>query len=239
MKKTKLIVLGVVMGMFVGTLQAAELETQEQRYSYTMGVRLSKLLKSQGVNNLEAAAFSAAISDSINGKPLQMSEQEMTETIKEQQAIARKEREAKAAANLEKGKAFLATNATLEGVKVQESGLQYQVLQAGKGESPSKEDSVKVNYLGTLIDGTKFDSSYDRGQPATFALKGVVPGFSEAISLMKTGAKWRVFLPSDLAYGARGAGQTIGPNETLIFEIELLEVIKADKAAAAVKDDKK
>ncbi len=124
----------------------------------------------------------------------------------------------------EKGEAFLAENAKKEGVKTLPSGLQYKVLKDGTGKQPTKEDTVSVHYKGTLVDGREFDSSYKRGEPAEFGVTQVIKGWTEALQLMKEGAKWQIFLPSSLAYGDRGAGDLIGPNETLVFEVELLKV---------------
>ena len=119
-------------------------------------------------------------------------------------------------------------NAKIEGVVVTESGLQYKIVEPGEGESPGPNDVVTVNYRGTLTDGTQFDSSYDRGQPATFPVSGVIAGWTEALQLMKPGAKWQLVIPSELAYGDRGAGQTIGPNATLVFDVELIKVEKGE-----------
>jgi len=139
------------------------------------------------------------------------------------------EMEALAAKNKAAGEAFLAENAKKEGVKVTKSGLQYKIIEEGEGPSPGPSDMATVNYRGTLIDGTQFDSSYDRGQPATFPVGGVIAGWTEALQLMKPGAKWQLFIPSDLAYGERGAGKDIGPNSTLVFDVELLSVEKGEK----------
>jgi FKBP-type peptidyl-prolyl cis-trans isomerase len=128
----------------------------------------------------------------------------------------------KAQKNLADGEKFLTENKTKEGVKTTESGLQYKVLEAGEGPSPKAGDTVTVHYRGTFVDGTEFDSSYQRGEPATFPLTGVIPGWTEALQLMKKGSKWMLFIPSELAYGERGAGNRIPPNSTLIFEVELL-----------------
>ena len=126
--------------------------------------------------------------------------------------------------NKKEGEAFLAENKTKEGVKTLQSGLQYKVIKEGTGKTPKADETVVTNYRGTLTDGTEFDSSYKRGQPATFPVKGVIPGWTEALQLMREGSKWELFIPSSLAYGERGAGNTIGPNATLIFEIELISV---------------
>ncbi len=235
--KKKRIVLMLAAAVLAGQVQATELKTFDQRFSYTLGVRMAKMLTAQGIGELDGPAFGAAVADVINGKELQMTQEEMTETLKERSERIKKERQAKAAEALEKGKKFLADNAKKEGVKVTDSGLQYQVIKEGKGESPKKTDRVKVHYEGRTIDGKKFDSSYDRGKPAEFGVSGVVKGFSEALQLMKPGAKYKVFIPPELGYGERGAGRTIGPNEVLIFDLELLEILpeKPKPAAAAEK----
>ncbi len=235
--KKKRIVLMLAAAVLAGQAQAAELKTFDQRFSYTLGVRMAKMLTAQGIGELDGTAFGEAVADVVNGKELQMTQEEMTETLKERSERIKKERQAKAAEALEKGKKFLADNAKKEGVKVTDSGLQYQVIKEGKGESPKKTDRVKVHYEGRTIDGKKFDSSYDRGKPAEFGVSGVVKGFSEALQLMKPGAKYKVFIPPELGYGERGAGRTIGPNEVLIFDLELLEILpeKPKPAAAAEK----
>ncbi len=226
MKKTKSIIVVSLLAAMWGQTQAVELGSHEQKFSYTMGMRMSKLLKAQGVDKLEPAAFAAGVADAINGAPPQLTQEQQAETMKAQQAVKQKVREESGKAALAKGQKFMEENKSKADVKTLESGLQYQVITAGTGESPKDADKVKVHYRGTLIDGKQFDSSYDRGQPATFGVKGVIPGFSEALMLMKPGSKWKVFIPSDLGYGARGAGSNIGPNETLIFDLELLEIVK-------------
>ncbi|WP_456379276.1 FKBP-type peptidyl-prolyl cis-trans isomerase [Thiolapillus sp.] len=225
--KKKRIVLMLAAAVLASQVQAIELNTFDQRYSYTLGTRMAKMLKAQGVGELDGAAFGAAVADVINGKPLQLTEEEMSEVLKQRSERAAKEREEKAAKALEKAKKFLAENANKPGITVLESGLQYKIIKAGSGEPPTMEDTVKVHYEGRTIDGKKFDSSHDRGKPAEFALKGVVKGFSEALVHMKPGAKWKVIIPPELGYGARGAGSSIGPNEVLMFDLELLEVTRA------------
>jgi len=239
MKKRR-IVLMLAAAVLAGQAQATELKTFDQRFSYTLGVRMAKMLTAQGIGELDGPAFGAAVADVINGKELQMTQEQMTETLKERSERIQKERQAKAAEALEKGKKFLADNAKKDGVKVTDSGLQYQVIREGKGESPKKTDRVKVHYEGHTIDGKKFDSSYDRGKPAEFGVSGVVKGFSEALQLMKPGAKYKVFIPPELGYGERGAGRVIGPNEVLIFDLELLEILpEKPKPAAAEAAEKK
>lgn len=198
---------------------------QSQAYSYTMGVRLGELLKSQGITDLDSNAFAAAIDDVINGRDLLMTEAQMSESVKIQQAITRDQRAKQAQENLKRGREFLQNNAQRVNVVSLDNGMQYRVIKPGKGQATTPDSKVKVHYRGTLINGDVFDSSYDRGQPASFNLSGVIPGFREALIRMRVGDKWEVFIPSDLAYGERGAGGDIGPNETLIFEMELLEIL--------------
>lgn len=154
-------------------------------------------------------------------------EEVKTAVAKRLQEQAVKKHDEEAQANLDKGEAFLAENAKKDGVMTTDSGLQYEVMTAGEGDNPTAQDKVTVNYKGTLIDGTVFDSSYDRGEPVTFPLSNVIKGWTEGVQLMKPGAKYKFFIPSELAYGERGAGGRIGPNEALVFEVELLEVEKA------------
>lgn len=197
-----------------------------ERYSYTMGVRLGQLLRAQGISQLDSASFAQAIDDVLNERTLRLSTDEMRQAIVDQQRLLAEQRAAKAADNLRAGQEFLARNATNADVVALPSGLQYRVLDKGDGEQPGADDTVRVHYQGTLIDGRVFDSSIERGEPAEFPLAGVVPGFREALSLMHVGDRWQVFLPSTLAYGENGAGADIGPNETLIFELELLDIVR-------------
>ena len=202
---------------------SAELDTQDKKFSYVLGIQFGQQLKNEGIM-VDAQAFADGVGDVLQGNPPKLSLQEMQAALQagRNQLIMKKQAEAQAA--LEAGKAFLEENKKMEGVVVLPSGLQYIELEAGEGASPMPESKVTVNYRGTLIDGTEFDSSYQRGEPTSFTLDGVIPGFREALSMMKPGAKWKVFIPSDLGYGPNGAGGAIGPNETLIFEIELLSV---------------
>lgn len=197
-----------------------------ERYSYTMGVRLGQLLKAQGIVQLDSAAFAAAIDDVLAGHPLRLSDAEMQAAVRDQQSFLAGQRAQRAEDNLKAGREFLAANAGRSEVVVLPSGLQYEVLESGSGAQPTAEDSVRVHYHGTLLDGRVFDSSVERGEPAEFALGAVIPGFREALTNMRVGDHWRVYLPSALAYGERGAGSDIGPNETLIFELQLLEIIR-------------
>jgi FKBP-type peptidyl-prolyl cis-trans isomerase FklB len=204
-----------------------ELKDQKDKESYSLGYQFGQSLKSQGIDiNLDI--YGSGIRDAFGGKEPQMSQEEIRATLTSLQqrlmAAQQKELKEKAAKNLEEGKKFLVENRKKEGIKTLPSGLQYKVLTEGSGKMPKAEDTVTVNYKGTLIDGTEFDSSYKRGQPATFQVKGVIKGWTEALQLMKEGSKWQLFIPPELAYGERGAGRDIGPNATLIFEVELLTV---------------
>jgi FKBP-type peptidyl-prolyl cis-trans isomerase len=209
---------------------ALELSTQKQKYSYTIGTQIGQMLNSQNMTDIDVEALSAAISDYIEKKKPQLSEADMNEALKLQFEKVKAEKEKLGKENLAKGKEFQEKNAKKSGVTVTDSGLQYEVLTPGSGESPKADDKVEVHYKGTLLDGTEFDSSYARGKPVSFSLNGVVPGFKEAVTLMKPGAKWRVVMPPEIAYGEKGAGGKIGPNETLIFEIEYLGLAKQPQA---------
>lgn len=209
-----------------------KLDTPKNRISYTIGVNIGQDFKSQKME-VDADLLLAGIKDSLAGKELRLTEEEMASEIQkfqqDMQAKMMADMEALSAKNKADGEAFLAENAKKEGVVVTASGLQYKVLEAGEGDSPVPSDVVTVHYRGTLVDGTQFDSSYDRGQPATFPVGGVIPGWTEALQLMKPGAKWQLVIPADLAYGERGAGQAIGPNSTLLFDVELISVEQGAK----------
>jgi FKBP-type peptidyl-prolyl cis-trans isomerase FklB len=204
-----------------------QLKEQKDKESYSLGYQFGQNLKSQGVD-LNLDVYASGIRDAFGGKEPQMSQEEIRATIMDLQkrvmAAQQKVLKEKAAKNLEEGKKFLVENQKKEGIKTLPSGLQYKVLAEGSGKMPKAENTVTVNYKGNLIDGTEFDSSYKRGQPATFQVKGVIKGWTEALQLMKEGSKWQLFIPPDLAYGERGAGSTIPPNATLIFEVELLTI---------------
>jgi len=204
-----------------------KLDTSKNRISYTIGVNIGQDFKSQNMD-VDPDLLLMGLKDTLSGKELQLTEEEMVQEIQnfqqEMQVKMAAEMEAKAAENKAAGEAFLAENAKQEGVVVTESGLQYKIIEPGQGDSPGPADVATVHYRGTLIDGTQFDSSYDRGQPASFPVGGVIPGWSEALQLMKPGAKWQLSIPAELAYGERGAGQDIGPNSTLLFDVELISV---------------
>jgi len=195
-----------------------------ERYSYTMGVRLGQLLKAQGIVQLDSAAFAAAIDDVLAGHPLRLSDEEMQAAVRDQQGILAGQRAQRARDNLEAGRDFLAANAGRSEVVVLPSGLQYEVLESGNGAQPTAEDSVRVHYHGTLLDGRVFDSSVERGDPAEFGVHQVIPGWTEALQLMSVGDKWRIVCPPSLAYGEQGAGSAIAPNTALVFEIHLIAI---------------
>lgn len=197
----------------------------DDRISYAIGYDLTERLKSGFTINPEL--FLKGMKDNLAGE-LSMTPEKMKETLTEFQAMAQqKQMEAqskKAAANKAAGEAFLEENKTKEGVKTLESGLQYKVITEGTGESPDLNDKVKCHYRGSLLNGREFDSSYKRNEPAVFPVNGVIKGWTEALQLMKEGAKWMLYVPADLAYGDQGAGNVIEPGSTLIFEVELLEI---------------
>ena len=203
------------------------LETLEQKASYSFGVDFAKRLEQQGID-LDIPALNRGIKDQAAGGELAFEQGEMDQFKAEYTGQLRakliKEQEALAAKNLEAGKQFLAENAKKEGVVTTESGLQYKVIKQGDGPSPGPEDTVTTHYRGTLIDGREFDSSYSRGQPATFPVNGVIKGWTEALQLMKVGDKWELYIPSDLAYGSAARSELIQPNSTLVFELELLGI---------------
>ena len=191
------------------------------KVSYALGIGIGRQLADMGANDIVTEDFAAAMKDVLTGAQLQIDETEAQAMV--QEYLQRKGEERLKNVKAE-GEAFLAENAKKEGRVTLPSGLQYQVLQEGNGKSPKATDQVKCHYEGTLINGKVFDSSYRRGEPATFPLNGVIAGWTEGLQLMKEGAKYRFFIPFNLAYGTRGAGQDIPPYATLIFDVELIEV---------------
>ena len=218
-----------VLAAAVSSVYAQELTTEKQKVSYMVGMDVGRNL-SQIKDEIDVDVLMQGIKDMMAGGETKLTPEQANEVkqsfMKKMQAKATEERAAAAAKNRTEGEAFLAENAKKPGVKTTESGLQYQVMTQGKGKKPAATDKVKVHYVGTLIDGTKFDSSVDRGQPAEFALNGVIKGWTEALQLMPVGSKYKLFVPSDLAYGEQGTPGPIGPNSTLIFEVELLEIVE-------------
>jgi FKBP-type peptidyl-prolyl cis-trans isomerase FkpA/FKBP-type peptidyl-prolyl cis-trans isomerase FklB len=216
------------------TSEAVVLETLEQKFSYTIGYQIGSQAKQEGFE-LDVNALVAAMEDLKAGGEMQLTEDDMAGVMRDMQAKIMAERQAEAAKiaeeNSASGAAFLTENATKEGVTTTESGLQYKVITEGTGPKPGPTDSVTVHYRGTLTDGTEFDSSYSRGQPATFGVHQVIAGWTEALQLMPEGSKWELAIPSDLAYGPGGKGPVIGPNATLLFEVELLDAGQSDDDA--------
>ncbi len=203
------------------------LKTQKEKASYSVGVDVAKSLVKMGMD-LDLDVFIRGLKDGFAGKKTLMTDDEMHATMTAlQNDLVKKQSQGKQTAaeeNKKAGEAFLAENKKKEGVVTLPSGLQYKILKAGKGKKPTDDDTVQCHYRGTLIDGTEFDSSYRRGQPASFPVAGVIPGWTEALKLMPVGSKWQLFVPSKLAYGEHGTGEEIGPNATLIFEVELLGI---------------
>lgn len=197
------------------------MNSELEKLSYGLGVNIGNSLKNQGFEELDSAIFAEAINHVFTGSDLKMSEQEAGTFINQYfSKIQAKKHEGAITA----GKEFLEANSKKDVVTTLASGLQYEVMKEGTGEKPSLSSTVTTHYHGTTIDGTVFDSSVQRGTPASFPVNGVIAGWTEALQLMPVGSKWRLFVPSDLAYGERGAGGAIGPHATLIFEVELLEV---------------
>ena len=210
-----------------------DLTTQEAKLGYMIGTNMaSQLDASQLFEQIDVDALIAAFKDKAEGKESRMTNEEMAqaqaafeEKLRAEQDKVAEENRLKGEANKAKGVEYLTEQATKEGVLKTESGLQYEILREGKGDQPTAESTVKVHYSGKTIDGTEFDSSYERGAPTEFPVAGVIPGFSEGLQLMKTGAKYRLTIPSDQAYGPQ-APPKIGPNQVLIFEVELIEIVK-------------
>lgn len=199
--------------------------TAAQKASYGIGRQMGSQLASQGLLGIETEAVAAGVIDALNGAESAVSEQDLHAAFQELEQQMKEKMAAQGKEQAEAGKAFLAENAKRDEVTVLDSGLQYEVLQAGEGDKPTASSTVKTHYHGTLISGEVFDSSVERGQPAEFPVNGVIAGWTEALQLMNVGTKWRLYVPSELAYGERGAGGKIGPNTTLIFDVELLDIV--------------
>lgn len=219
------------MAAMTAPLMAADSAPTEpkDKNSYSIGFDIGSSLKKTGIE-LNDSMLAKGIADAVSGAKPALSEEEIQKTLMSLQTEMRnKAMEKQKAAgdeNKKSGEAFLAANKGKDGVKTTASGLQYKILTEGKGAKPKASDTVKVNYRGTLVDGTEFDSSYKRGEPITFPVNGVIPGWTEALQLMPVGSKWQLFIPANLAYGEQGP-PGIGPNSTLIFDVELLGIEKA------------
>ena len=201
----------------------AEVKTDDQKLSYAMGTYFAMGITQQDVK-LDVPAFVQAVEDVLNKNEPQISIQEMQEILTKYKETVAAEETMAIAKNKKAGEAFLAENKKKEGVVVTTSGLQYKILKQGSGAKPAAGSSVTVHYKGTLVDGTVFDSSFDRGQPASLSLGQVIKGWQEAVPMMTTGSTWQIYVPSELAYGDRAASELIGPSSTLIFDIELISV---------------
>jgi FKBP-type peptidyl-prolyl cis-trans isomerase FklB len=229
------LVTAAVMGltMSAAVVAADALVTDKDKLSYSIGADLGKNFKTQGID-VNAEALAKGMQDGMSGTQLILTEEQMKDVLNKFQKDLMAKRSTdfnkKAEENKSKGEAFLTTNKAKTGVVVLPSGLQYKVVDAGTGAKPAKTDTVTVEYTGTLIDGTVFDSTQKTGKPATFKVSQVIPGWTEALQLMPAGSTWEIYVPSDLAYGPRSVGGPIGPNETLVFKIHLISV-KKDAAA--------
>ncbi|MCK2045827.1 MULTISPECIES: FKBP-type peptidyl-prolyl cis-trans isomerase [Chromohalobacter] len=234
----KRLMTAVAFGGLVATplLAMAAPQSDEAKLSYSIGATLGQSIK-QDISDLDTDAFTQAVEDVYAGDDLQMSDDEIAATLsdfqKQKMAEQKKEKAQSAEKNRKASEAFLEENAKKDGVKVTDSGLQYKVLESGDGETPSADDTVKVNYEGKLPDGTVFDSSYERGEPITFQVGQVIEGWQEALQKMQVGDTWMLYVPADLAYGQGGTGGPIGPNQALTFKIELLGIEAGDDQQAS------
>jgi FKBP-type peptidyl-prolyl cis-trans isomerase FklB len=227
---TMVLGMGLLAGVAVAQ-DAPELKSPKEKLSYALGMDLGTQLTRQSVQ-IDADLLAQGLRDALSGGKTRLTEAEARAAITElqnelrsKQAAAQNEKMAQQGEkNKKEGEIFLAENKTKEGVVTLPSGLQYKILKEGEGNKPSLDDTVVCNYRGTFIDGTEFDSSYKRNQPATFPVKGVIKGWTEALQLMPVGSKWQLFVPSSLAYGDRGAANVIGPNAVLLFEVELISI---------------
>jgi FKBP-type peptidyl-prolyl cis-trans isomerase FklB len=204
---------------------ADKLTSVEALASYAVGRQVGEQLSSQPFPGLEPDALLAGLGDVLKGQASPYKEDELRGALDELNRRVQRMQQQQSTAMAAQGEQFLKQNATKPGVVVTQSGLQYEVLKEGKGPKPGLESTVRVHYHGTLVDGTVFDSSVQRGEPIEFPVNGVIPGWTEALQLMPVGSKWKLYIPQNLAYGARGAGGVIGPYATLIFEVDLLRVM--------------
>jgi FKBP-type peptidyl-prolyl cis-trans isomerase FklB len=223
--RVRSVLLAVALLFFAPSLYAADavtLKTPKEKLSYIIGVQTANDLKRQSID-VDPALVSKGLQDAMLGNKLLISDQEAKDFIAAYQKERAEERKKLGERNKQEGTVFLAENKKKEGVKILPSGLQYKIIKEGTGKTPMASDTVVTQYKGTFINGTEFASSYQRNEPATFPVKGVMPGWTQALQMMKEGSKWQLFVPPELAYGEQGAGP-IGPNATLIFEVELVAV---------------
>jgi len=224
MKLKTLLILPVLLAS-ASLLNASELKTDKDKLSYIFGVQVGQGLRAEGIE-LEMDAFTAGIQDMLAGNESQIGQATAEKLVSAYQEKKQLEIAEISAKKQNESATFLANNAKNDGFVVTASGLQYKIIEKGEGKSPTREDKVIAHYTGKLLDGTVFDSSHDRGEPATFPVSGVIKGWQEALPMMKEGANWQIVVPANLAYGDRGVGNLIGPNETLIFDIELVSISK-------------
>lgn len=232
MKKVLFLSLGLLASQ--NAFSANPLATNDQKASYTLASDLAKNFTRQGLN-IDVKAFTLGLEDALNNKKPRLTPKEMMDAVaavkKDMIQKQLKIQKAASAANIKEGKTFMAKHAKEAGVKTLKNGIQYKVITKGKGKSPTKDDIIFAQYQGSFINGKVFDSSYKRGAPLKFKMSNVIPGWGEVLKLMKQGSKWEVVIPSELAYGKKGAGQAIGPNKTLLFTIELIQFSKDDHKA--------
>lgn len=201
-----------------------KLETIDQKASYAIGLQIGEQLKQSGLKNLNLDSLKQGMADLLAGNPPLLPLEELHDALRQVHDVAQQERTKQSEKIAQVGKDFLAENSKKEAIQITQSGLQYQVIEQGSGELPKASDQVKVHYTGQLIDGTIFDSSVQRGEPAQFPVNGVIRGWVEALQMMAVGSKWRLYIPHELAYGEQGAGASIPPYSALIFDVELLAI---------------
>lgn len=225
MTSNKLRLSAIAVALSFNFAHAASLSSTEQKASYAIGVDLATNLQNQGID-IEVDSFLLGLEDSLKSNGLKLTNEQMAEALEafraSLQAKQQAEQKTLAEQNQKEGEAFLEKNKDKSDIKTLDSGLQYRVIEEGKGSHPTEDDTIIAHYKGTLLDGTEFDSSYNRNAPIEFKLNNVILGWQEALKLMKPGSKWEIFVPANLAYGTRGAGKVIGPNQTLVFEIHLI-----------------
>jgi FKBP-type peptidyl-prolyl cis-trans isomerase len=208
------------------------LESNLQKFSYAMGYRMARDLLQQGVIEVDPSALSLGVSEAMDGASFRFSPDEIRQAMNEYQQELVERRAQQAMANADAGKAFFLANAKKDGIKQLDDGIQYEVVTAGTGTKPGKTDTIKVHYVGTLLGGDEFDSSRRRGEAAQFKLNGVIPGWQTALAQMPVGSRWTVWIPAEQGYGLQGSGAKIGPNETLVFDIELLDIVAKGESEA-------